>query len=97
LGEKDLKTQRRKEGNGDRDNRPELCGYWDFSVFLDVPFHISIPRGAQRGEGSPDPQAPENHRYIEGQRLYLHTCESRLHATIIIDNEHLASPKIVAR
>jgi uridine kinase len=34
-------------------HRPELMYYWDYSVFLDVQFAISVPRGAQRGEGSP--------------------------------------------
>jgi hypothetical protein len=40
-------------------HRPELVGYWDFSIFLDVKFQISIPRGAARGPGygSPDPTA----------------------------------------
>ena len=31
-------------------HRPELRGYWDFSIFLRVGFEISIPRGAQRGQ-----------------------------------------------
>jgi uridine kinase len=76
-------------------HRPELRRYWDYSIFLDVPFDISIPRGAQRGEGSPDPHAPENRRYVEGQRLYLHDCEPKRRASLIIDNEVLASPRIL--
>ncbi|MGL5835575.1 MAG: uridine kinase, partial [Waterburya sp.] len=35
-------------------HRPDLRTYWDFSIFLEVGFDISIPRGAQRGEGSSD-------------------------------------------
>jgi len=76
-------------------HRPELSMYWDFSVFLDVGFDVSIPRGAQRGEGSFDPQAPENQRYVEGQRIYIRECEPKKHATVVVNNENLAAPYIV--
>jgi uridine kinase len=76
-------------------HRPELRKYWDVSIFLEVGFDVSIPRGAQRGEGSPDPQAPENHRYVEGQNIYLRECDPKRYATMIINNEDLASPYIV--
>lgn len=76
-------------------HRMELKGYWDFSVFLDVAFEISIPRGASRGIGSPDPKAPRNRRYIEGQKLYFRLCKPRKHATLTIDNNDLAAPRIV--
>jgi uridine kinase len=45
-------------------HRPELRSYWDHSIFLQVAFRVSIPRGAQRGEGSPDLAAPANRRYV---------------------------------
>ncbi len=51
-------------------HRDELAPYWDYSVYLDVRFDVSVPRGASRGYGSPDPDAPENRRYVDGQRLY---------------------------
>ena len=76
-------------------HRPELRGYWHYSVFLDVPFHVSIPRGAQRGEGSPDPEAPSNRRYVEGQAIYLRTCNPREAATMVVNNENLDAPFIV--
>jgi uridine kinase len=76
-------------------HRPELRGYWHYSVFLDVPFHVSIPRGAQRGEGSPDPGAPSNQRYVEGQRIYLRTCHPSEAATVVVNNEELDAPFIV--
>lgn len=75
-------------------HRAELRAYWDFSVFLDVRFEVSIPRGAQRGEGSPDPLAPENRRYIEGQRLYLRECDPKTHATLVIGYDDPAAPRI---
>ena len=77
-------------------HREELRDDWDLSVFLHVPFEISIPRGAGRGYGDPDPSAPSNRRYVEGQRLYLHRCHPERHATIVIDNSVLAEPEITA-
>lgn len=77
-------------------HRPELRAYWDFSVFLEVAFAISIPRGAQRGEGSADPQAEANRRYVQGQAIYLRACKPKRYATMTIDNEDLASPCTVS-
>ena len=77
-------------------HRPELFGYWDFSMFLDVDFSISIPRGAQRGAGygSPDPVAESNSRYIEGQKLYFKECQPKALATLVIDNNNLLEPRV---
>ncbi len=76
-------------------HRPELRAYWDYSIFLEVAFDVSIPQGAQRGEGSPDPGAPENRRYVEGQKLYLRTCEPKRFATVTINNDDLLAPYLV--
>jgi uridine kinase len=76
-------------------HRPELRDYWNFSVFLKVDFNVSIPRGAQRGEGSPDLQAPENRRYVEGQKLYVRECSPEYYATVVVNNETLEAPSIV--
>ena len=78
-------------------HRPELRDYWDFSVFLEVDFTTSIPRGAQRGEGSPNPHAGENRRYVEGQRLYFRECEPKAYATVVVNNERLEEPFVVER
>lgn len=76
-------------------HRPELLSYWDLSIFLDAPFEVTIPRAAARDGSSPHVGAPENRRYVEGQQLYLRTCEPRREATIVIDNQDLASPEVV--
>lgn len=75
-------------------HRVELRECWDLTVFLDVPFDISIPRGAGRGSGDPDPAAPSNRRYVGGQRLYLDRCRPQQLATIVVDNSDLAEPEI---
>lgn len=76
-------------------HRPELRRYWDYSIFLDVRFSVSIPRGAQRGEMSADPAAPDNQRYVRGQELYLRTEPMRF-ATLVINNDDLNAPYDVA-
>jgi uridine kinase len=75
-------------------HRPELTKYWHYSIFLDVPFSISIPRGAQRGDGSPDPEAESNNRYVVGQRIYLETCNPIAKASIVLNNSDLRNPII---
>jgi uridine kinase len=75
-------------------HRPELTKYWHYSIFLDVPFSISIPRGAQRGDGSPDPEAESNNRYVAGQRIYLETCNPIAKASIVLNNSDLRNPII---
>lgn len=72
-------------------HRPELRDLWDLSVFLEVDFEVSIPRGAGRGYGDPDPNSPANRRYVEGQRLYLATCRPRERARTLLSITHVAS------
>jgi len=78
-------------------HRQELRTYWDFSIFLDVRFEVSITRGARRGIGfgSADPESVEYARYVEGQKLYLLECEPKRYATLVVDNNNLAAPCII--
>lgn len=76
-------------------HRSELRPYWDASVWLEVAFEVSIPRGAQRGLGSPDLHAPENQRYLEGQKLYLRESKPQQHAMMVINNDCLDAPYFV--
>lgn len=75
-------------------HREELRDLWGYSVFLDVRFEVSIPRGAGHGYGDPDLAAPSNRRYVEGQRLYLRQCEPQRRASCVIDNNDLADAHI---
>jgi uridine kinase len=76
-------------------HRPELRPYWDVSVWLGVAFSVSIPRGAQRGMGSPDLHAPQNRCYVEGQKLYLDESRPQQHATLVVNNDRLDAPYFV--
>ena len=67
-------------------HRDELFQLWDWSIFLDVPFEVSVARMAVR-DGSPnDPDHSAVRRYVEGQRLYLAQCDPKARASIVIDN-----------
>lgn len=79
-------------------HRAELRSYWHFSVFLDAPFEITVPRGASRGPGfgDPDPLAPSNERYVEGNRMYFREAAPKTQATVVIDNSDHRQPKIVS-
>ncbi|WP_246783214.1 hypothetical protein, partial [Bradyrhizobium sp. CIR18] len=76
-------------------HRPELLTCWDASIFLRTDFTVSVARCASRDGLSPDPAAPSNRRYVEGQRLYLRSCQPEAKATIVIDYNDLATPSIV--
>lgn len=76
-------------------HRPELREYWDVSVWLEVPFSASVPRMAERDSNSPDLDAPEHRRYVEGQKLYLNESTPQRHATFVINNSDLNAPFIV--
>ncbi len=73
-------------------HRPELRSYWDFSLFLDVPFAVSVARLAQRDGSDPDPEAPGQRRYVQGQQMYLQRCEPWRWARVVLDNSDLAAP-----
>ena len=73
-------------------HRPELLGYWDFSIFLRVDFAISYARMATRDSSPPDPADPANRRYVEGQRLYLARCSPEDAASVVVDQNDLAAP-----
>ncbi|MEV6239209.1 uridine kinase [Lentzea sp. NPDC051838] len=67
-------------------HRDELVDHWDFSVFLDVEFAVSVGRMALR-DGSPsDPDDPRNRRYVEGQKLYFAKCDPARRADLVLDH-----------
>lgn len=76
-------------------HRPELREYWDLSVFLDVRFETSVARLGKRDRGPTDAAAPENRRYVEGQRMYIKECLPAERATVVIDNNDLSEPRVV--
>lgn len=66
--------------------RAELAGCWDAVVLLDVPFAVSVARMSRRDGGSPDPDHPDQRRYVDAQRHYLETCRPRERADLVVLN-----------
>jgi uridine kinase len=70
--------------------RPELRGYWDFTIFVDVAFAVTLVRAQQRdlalfGNVSEVTQRYQQ-RYIPGQRLYLEACCPKQRADVVVEN-----------
>jgi uridine kinase len=81
--------------------RPELIQSWDFSIFLEVDFSVSVPRAVQRdiltsgGEANPRRLQYEC-RYVPGQQLYFAEAHPRENASIIVDNNDFQNPIILS-
>lgn len=75
--------------------RDELRAHWDLAVFLDVPFTVSVSRMARRDGSADDPEHHEQARYVEGQLIYLDTCDPRSRADVVVDNADLAHPRVI--
>lgn len=75
-------------------HRPGLRSLWNASVWVQVPFTVSLPRGNDRFPGTydADPEAASNHRYVGGQRIYFAECAPWECATWVLDNEDLTQP-----
>ncbi len=71
-----------------RDTLRNLRGkkVWDLSVWLDVPFEVSVPRMAKRDGTPADPGHIANHRYVGGQKLYVERCDPASRADVVVDN-----------
>lgn len=80
-------------------HRPELDDLWDASIWVEVPFEVSVPRGNARfGEvdaKGADPASEGNARYVGGQRLYLADVDPVTRATWVLDNTDLAAPVLL--
>ena len=77
-------------------HRDELAGCWALSVWLEVPFAVSVARMAVRDGTSPDPDDPSVARHVEGQRLYLAACAPAERADLVVDHADLDAPTLNA-
>lgn len=76
-------------------HRDEIRDFFDFTVFLEVPFSESVRRMANRDGSNPDSSHPSVCRYVEGQRIYFERCSPRSRASVLIDNSDLRLPRVV--
>lgn len=78
-------------------HREALIDHWHCSIFLQVDFEVSVPRGNARFDLNPDPDHASNRRYVEGQRLYLSEALPMEKATWVVDNNDLTQARIIQR
>ena len=78
--------------------RPELRAHFDFSIFLQVDFHVTLARAERRDArllgSAEEVRRHYEARYIPGQQLYLTTVQPARLASIVIDNNDLSKPVI---
>jgi uridine kinase len=78
--------------------RPELREHWDFSIFVSADFEITVKRAEERdldlfGSVS-NVRLRYEQRYVPGQRLYLSEVQPARWASIVINNNNPALPRI---
>ncbi len=76
--------------------RPELRPFWDFTIFLQVPFSVTLSRALERDQEDLGDQELLRQqyvkRYIPGQELYLREVRPGELADIVIDNSKPHAP-----
>jgi uridine kinase len=76
--------------------RPELRRWWDFTIFVDVAFEVTLVRAQQRDlplfGNVRDLTQRYQQRYIPGQKLYLEACCPRQRADLVIENNDPGHP-----
>jgi len=88
-------------------HRPELVGYWDFSVFLmadsrsEATWQEYLSRDlpdddqARAAETAARIKRARRQRYVAGQAMYERECRPRERANVVIDNNHLERPRVI--
>jgi len=76
--------------------REEMRGFWEFSIFVDAGFEVTLARALERDLplfGS-ERAVRERYksRYIPGERLYLERCRPREYADAVVFNDDPSNP-----
>jgi uridine kinase len=76
--------------------RPDINDQWDYRIFVDAPFAVTVERAVLRDTelfGSAEAtRARYRERYIPGQQIYLRTVDPKRHAQVIVRNENPDRP-----
>ncbi|MFG1614434.1 uridine kinase [Nonomuraea wenchangensis] len=77
--------------------RPELDGYWDYRIWIDVDAELSVRRGAARDQDWAGAAAEAVHRdrYLVAARVYLAEAGPMERADAIVDNTAFDSPRLI--
>jgi uridine kinase len=78
--------------------RPELYDYWDFCIFVDIDYDVSIRRASVRDQelfGTPEALRQRYHqRYVPGQQIYMESVRPLDKADVIVRNNDFDNPTI---
>jgi len=76
----------------------ELADSWDFRVWVEAPFDVTVPRAVRR-DAAGDPEAPleakYRRRYVPGQIIYLTQCSPKETADVIVNNVVFDNPDLL--
>jgi uridine kinase len=77
--------------------RPEINGYWDFRIWLDVDPELAVRRGVERDRtwAGRDAEAVHRDRYQAAERRYLADVDPIGQADIAVDNNRFKAPRIL--
>ena len=79
-------------------HRAELAALWDFTVFLDVDFAVSVPRAVRRNaEDAEDLEMLMERykkKYVAAQRKYLSSCNPLQKANLGVNYNDFANPTV---
>jgi uridine kinase len=78
--------------------RPEINDQWDYRIFVEVPFAVTVERAILRDRdlfGSAEAtRARYEERYIPGQQIYLASADPLHHAQATVHNEDPEHPTL---
>lgn len=77
-------------------HRDKLMGFWDHSIYLDVPLEVASERMAVRDGLTTNAQRALLHRYTGAQRIYFNTAKPWDRAGMVVDNTELTRPAIIS-
>jgi len=80
-------------------HRNELHKFWDFSIFVDADFDVTVSRAQARDQylfGSAE-KAKKIYleRYVPGQKIYLERCNPKEKADVIVVNNNINFPELI--
>jgi uridine kinase len=78
--------------------RPEINELWDYRIFVEVPFAVTVERAILRDSGlfgsAETTRARYQERYIPGQQIYLKCVDPLRRAQAIVQNEDPEHPAL---
>jgi uridine kinase len=79
--------------------RSELIEYWDYTIFVEAAFEVTLARAERRDAalfGSVEEiRRRYEQRYIPGQKLYFDECRPKERATVVFDNNDPQNPLLL--